>query len=84
MSGVRYLLDTNVVIGFLGGVDWAARFIRDALSENARLFVSTITRMKLLGFPGITPSEENKIKEFLSAIETVRLTAEIEDAAILI
>ena len=53
MSGTRYLLDTNVLIGFLGGASWAASFFEQVATTNPDLLVSSVTRMELLGFPGI-------------------------------
>ncbi len=54
MSGTDYLLDTNVVLAFLSGKDWARSFFERAIERGARLSVSSVTRMELLGFPGIT------------------------------
>jgi predicted nucleic acid-binding protein len=82
MSGRSYLLDTNVVIGFLAGVDWAVDFVTDRASERAQLFTSTITRMELLSYPGISNDEESKILDFLSKIRIVGLASDIEDRAI--
>ena len=82
MSGIKYVLDTNVVIGFLAGVDWAVSFVKDAAFKDAELFISAITRMELLGFPGITPDEESRINQFLSIVTKIDLTPQIEDTAI--
>jgi predicted nucleic acid-binding protein len=82
MSGPRYLLDTNVIIGFLAGVEWSVRFIKLAASQDALLYISAVTRMELLGFSGLTLNEEMRINSFISLVTVVGITSEIEDRAI--
>lgn len=82
MNGPRYLLDTNIIIGFFAGKDWTVDFIEKALLDKANFFVSSITRMELLGFPGITEEEESKIESFLTQVSIVPLSEEIENLAI--
>jgi predicted nucleic acid-binding protein len=43
---------------------------------------SAITRMELLGFPGITPSEEELIRSSLDRFIYLGISFEIEEAAI--
>lgn len=81
MSGTNYLLDTNVVINFLK----ANREITKAIAnfaDDAEIMVSAITKMELLGYPGITVDEEKKINNFLDIIEVIQITAAIEDQTI--
>mgnify|MGYP006368987193 FL=1 len=66
MSGAKWLLDTNVVIGLL-----KKRSAAIALAESNNLdlhqaAVSQITRMELLGFPSLGQEEEAAILDFLS------------------
>jgi predicted nucleic acid-binding protein len=75
-------LDTNVVIGFLAGADWAVDFVSRATADNATFSVSVITRMELLAFPGITPDEESKIDDFLSRVSVIAIDPELEIEAI--
>ena len=82
MSGARYLLDTNVIIGFLGGSKWAADFFEEVLPKSVELMVSPITRMELLGFPRITGEEEDQVNELLSRLERAPIDTSVEDAAI--
>lgn len=84
MSGPRYLLDTNVLIGFLGGLDWAVEFLNRAVFRNADLMVSTVTRMELLGFPGMTEEEERRISELLGQLKPIAIDERVEEAAIFI
>jgi len=81
MSGTNYLLDTNVVLDFLKDKKEITKVI-SYYANVSELRVSSITRMELLGFPGITPAEEKKIQHFLSFIEVIPITTAIEDQAI--
>jgi predicted nucleic acid-binding protein len=82
MSGPRYLLDTNVIIGFLGGASWASSFFERVASMDAELLVSTITRMELLSFPDITDEEKQRVSEILAQLNKVGIDDQIEDTAI--
>lgn len=81
MSGNKYLLDTNIILGYLKGQKEILRFFKTR-SDSDIFFASQITRMELLGFPDITDAEEDTIKTFLSLIEVLQITAEIEECAI--
>lgn len=78
MSGTKYLLDTNAVIGLLNGAPVAnkLRTTIDLQPENTA--VSQITKMELLGFADITVTEENAIQLFLSKITVFPIDAAIE------
>jgi predicted nucleic acid-binding protein len=82
MSGIDYVLDTNVIVGYLGGRDWAAAFIQEKQAAGATFAVSQITRMELLCFSGITPGEEEAVNRFLGHVAVAGLTDAIEDRAI--
>lgn len=82
MSGPRFLLDTNVLIGFLGGAQWAADFFARTKSLEPVYLISAVTRMELLGFPGMTENERSRVIALLSELTRVPIDAEIEDEAI--
>jgi hypothetical protein len=82
MSGADLVLDTNVVLGFLSGKGWARSFFEKAIGSGARLSVSSVTRMELLGFPGITPQEESALSDFLREVFVVPIDESVEDEAI--
>ena len=82
MSGTKYLLDTNYILGILKGqpevvADTAAR----ALSVGQCAY-SSVTRMELLGFPGITRQEESLIRQKLERLVYLPITRAVEDMAI--
>ncbi|MCX7120292.1 MAG: PIN domain-containing protein [Gammaproteobacteria bacterium] len=82
MNGTdSFLLDTNVVIGFLNGDANIRDFFEKKLMRSL-LHVSQITRMELLGFPGISSEEETELKKFLSRIQVLPINDAVCDQAI--
>ena len=78
MTGIRFLLDTKVVIGLLKAYEPAIKLVEAAgfvLEESA---VSQITRMELLGHPKITQDDERLIQLFLSECQVLLLNERIE------
>ncbi|MBK6999611.1 MAG: type II toxin-antitoxin system VapC family toxin [Rhodoferax sp.] len=82
MSGVKYLLDTNFILGMLKATPETTQWVsqRGLLADECAY--SAITRMELLGFPGITLLEDQLIRSRLSSFAYLPITAEIEDATI--
>jgi predicted nucleic acid-binding protein len=82
MNGLKFLLDTNIVIGLLKGnvkaIDLAEAVALD-LSVSA---VSQITRMELLGFSDMTQTEESRIKQFLQACNVLLIDERVEQETI--
>lgn len=60
MSGNKLLLDTNIALYLLGGDEVMA-----TLLDQREVFVSVISEMEMLGYPGISLSETYRIKDFL-------------------
>ena len=80
MNGIKYLLDTNIIIGVIKGNEQAVSLVKGiGLSSCA---FSVITRMELLGFSGITEHEERTFKVLLSKMTRLSLNVDIEDATI--
>ena len=82
MNGPKYLLDTNIVLGLFRGEQWAFSFFDRARREGASFSVSVVTRMELLAFPGISKTEEARVREFLSLVGVLPLDRATEDLAI--
>ncbi len=82
MSGVKFLLDTNFILGMLKAtpevlaVLGARPFVADECAYSA------VTRMELLGFPGITPQEDSLIRQRLAPLTYLAISLPVEDAAI--
>ena len=82
MSGVKFLLDTNVILGMLKSTpDVMSLVVENDLMANQCAF-SIITRMELLGYPGITNSEDALIRQRLEQFTCIGITPEIENLAI--
>jgi predicted nucleic acid-binding protein len=82
MSGIKYLLDTNYILGLLQSNQ---EVLSDAISKNilvTECAYSPITRMELLGFTGITSDEDNLIRARLKSFTVIPLSTEIEDSVI--
>lgn len=79
---MRYLLDTNIVIGILANRPEAVALTVGRGVLPGACAYSAITRMELLGFPGIAAQEANDIEELLSRMVYLPLTGAIEDVVI--
>ncbi len=82
MNGIKYLLDTNFILGILKSEMQVIEALvsRKILAQECSY--STITRMELLGFHGITREEEMLIKYKLQHFSYLHLTEEIENKVI--
>lgn len=75
------LLDTNVVIGVLKELTPAVEMLR-SVGDDTPLAYSAITRMELMGYPGLTDDEGAAIESTLATMTYIGLTHAIEDRAI--
>lgn len=79
MNGIKYILDTNFILGILKSAPVVLADIITRQIRTAECGYSAITRMELLGFPEITREEEAIIKQKLARLIYVPLTRSIED-----
>jgi hypothetical protein len=82
MNGVRFLLDTNYVIGLVKQQESVIKTVADRAIETKTCVYSFVTRIELLGFPGITSQEIDGIERILAQMQYAALTQEMEDWAI--
>ena len=82
MSGNKYLLDTNFILGILRSDASVLSVISSLQIQATDCFYSAITRMELMGYQGITIEEDGMIRAKLAHLTYLALTKEIEDAAI--
>jgi predicted nucleic acid-binding protein len=75
MSGIKYLLDTNFILGILKSSPAVVAEISERKIPAAECAYSAITQMELLGFPGITNAEDNLIRHKLERFTHVSLTS---------
>jgi predicted nucleic acid-binding protein len=79
MNG-KHTLDSNVIIDIGKGLPEALA-LRIALNDAER-YISVISRMEALSFPGISYEEETRIQRFLDDLTVIPLDNNIEKTAI--
>lgn len=84
MTGIKYLLDTNFILGILKSHPLVLTDVTTRQILTSECAYSAITRMELLGFPGITGAEESVIRHKLARLTYLPLTSAIEDMTILL
>lgn len=82
MSGIKFLLDTNIVIGLLKAHGSAMLLAEQAALVLEQAAVSQITRMELLGYPKLGTEEDQAIRTFLAACQVCLITPAVEAEAI--
>jgi len=79
---MRYLYDTNIFIYYLADeLAVSSLFVEDFLNLH-EILVSSIVRIELLSFSGLSEKEEQSIEDLLSQFNFVPLLREIEDQTI--
>lgn len=82
MNGTKYLLDTNYILAILKSNPQVLEEIKIRQIIVSDCAYSAITRMELLGFPGITVAEESTIRQKLMCLTYLPLSLEIENKTI--
>ena len=82
MSGVEYLLDTNFILGMLKNAPEVSAILVIKQLNSSQCAYSAVTRMELLGFPGITPDEDALIQSKLKRFTYLAIDPVVEDRAI--
>ena len=75
MTVTRFVLDTNIILYFLGGR------LADSLLAGAYA-ISVISELELLAYPGLVSSEEQRIRDFLSDVPVTDLTQSVRHHAV--
>ena len=82
MSGINYLLDTNFILGMLKSTPEVLAAVGNKGLMARQCAFSAVTRMELLGYPGITAGEDALIRQRLAQFTYLPISAFIEDKAI--
>jgi hypothetical protein len=82
MNGIKFLLDTNFILGLLKSHPEVLAAISLRNLSVSECGYSAITRMELLGFPGISREEESMIRQKLERLTYLPLTRAVEDVVI--
>lgn len=81
-NGTSYLLDTNYILGLLKSTSSVLEDIARRNIKSSECGYSGITRMELLGFPGISSEESRLISQCLEALCYFPLTKPVEERTI--
>jgi predicted nucleic acid-binding protein len=80
---MRWLLDTNVWIDAHAGRADAARVFTSArATQGAWLGFSAITRIEVLGFSGLSATDDKALRELLAQFEEIPVLSAVVDEAI--
>ena len=71
MTVARFVLDTNIILYFLGGR------LADSFPAGAYA-ISVISELELLAYPGLVSSEEQRIRDFLADVPITDLTQSVK------
>ncbi|ASF44656.1 type II toxin-antitoxin system VapC family toxin [Methylovulum psychrotolerans] len=82
MNGVNYLLDTNIILGMYQHSAAVIALMQSKQVGISQCAYSTVTRMELLGFVGITEHEERTVKALLDRMTYLSLSPAIEELTI--
>lgn len=82
MSGIKYLLDTNIIIGMYQKSSAVLALLADKNISINECAYSSITKMELLSFPAITESEIAAINSLLGRMLYINISDKIEELAI--
>jgi predicted nucleic acid-binding protein len=80
---MRWLLDTNVVIDAFAGRPEAVKAITSArISDLEWIGFSAVTRLEVLGFPGLATEDEAGLRQLLAQFSEAEVSAAIIERAI--
>lgn len=77
MSGIKFLLDTNIILYLLQG----DKILADILQEK-HIYISFITEIELYSFKQLTPDEKSRITQMVSSFTVVDINTEIKSYTI--
>ncbi|MCB2026857.1 MAG: hypothetical protein KDG56_18975, partial [Ottowia sp.] len=72
-------LDTIFILGMLKRTPEALEVLSTKRLTSDQCAYSAISRMELLGFPGITPTEEQVIRSTLDRFQYLGISFEVEE-----
>lgn len=79
MSGNKIFIDTNIAIYLLDGDTSLAEIL-----NKKRLYLSFITQLELLGYPGLSNQQEQQIERMLENCVIIDINNEIKQEAIML
>lgn len=82
MNGVKFLLDTNIMIGLLNRNESVTSLLASKQVAITQCAFSSITRMELLSYHALTPADRQAIDQLLGRMSHLPISLAIEDATI--
>jgi predicted nucleic acid-binding protein len=80
---MRWLLDTNVLLDAFAGRPEAAKAITSARTSDLEwIGYSAVTRLEVLGFPGLGAEDEAGLRQLLAQFSEAEVSAAIIERAI--
>ena len=72
-----FTLDSNPIIYFLKDDPSAVSFFQKILSDQDKIYISSVTELELFGFPNLSDKETALIESFIDTISTIALDSRI-------
>lgn len=82
MNGIKYLLDTNIIIGMYQHNETIFNLFQTNHVKISECAYSAITRIELLSFPSLTEFEKTALTALLDRMAYLSLSLMIENEAI--
>jgi predicted nucleic acid-binding protein len=82
MNGIKYLLDTNIIIGLCEHKPIILELLGNRQIKINECAYSAITRMELLSYPALTPEDKQAIESFLQRLSYLAITPDVENETI--
>ena len=77
MSGNKLFLDTNILLYLLQGDETLTHFL-----DRKQFYISFITQLELLSFPGLSKKEEKIINELMAECVIIDVNSKIKNITI--
>lgn len=82
MNGIKFLLDTNILIGLLNRTEAVISLLALKKVAITHCAFSAVTRMELLSYQGLKLEDRKTIEQLLGRMNYLPITSAIEDATI--
>lgn len=82
MNGIKFLLDTNIIIGLLNRNADVLNLLTFKQATVAQCAFSAVTRMELLSYHGLSHDDKQTIEKLLYRMQYLPITSVIEDRTI--
>jgi predicted nucleic acid-binding protein len=79
---MKYLYDTNVFIDYFADEKAILQWFTEEFLTTNQVIISTIVKIELLCYAGLSAEEETAIKECLEEFETIYINPQIEQFTI--